>query len=98
MTPCEKRNWKEGQVFKCIDDGNGTLDTGDILVLNDDDESRTPGFQHIESSRVGYCGYYKLDQMKRIYPPEEESKEVEVECEGKKTTISRESAKALNLI
>ena len=34
----------------------------------------------------------------QVWPPEAPSKDVEVVCDGKTTIISRESAKALNLI
>lgn len=100
MTPCEKKGWKEGEVFEVLnEDEHGTNGSDhDIMVLSDDDGSRSPYFTFLTGSLKGRVGCKRTYNVKRIYPPEEESKEVEITCEGKTVKISRESAKALNLI
>jgi len=87
MSNCKDRNWKVEQIFKAMDGDNGSsyADAGDILVLKKDDGSMCPYFLMISG-------------IKRIYPPEEESKDVDVVCEGKTTTLTREDARKLNLI
>ena len=95
MTPCEKKNYKVGQVFEITNSNHfGTLsDNGDLLgyigngaflTLN----GRGEGLVKCNST---------FSAVKRVYPPEEESKTVDVVCEGKTTTLTREDAKKLNL-
>lgn len=107
MTPCEKRNWEVGQVFEVIERYHISLNAGSkgsIFVLSRDDGGYQPLFDLIKGDcdydlgkKTKKGAYLPLHKVKRIYPPEEESKEVEITCEGKTVKISRESAKALNL-
>ena len=104
MTPCEKKGYKVGQVFEYtgesnIGNRNGNFCVGDVLVLEPESSSSYPRFICIKGERVSANLTASLDNIKRIYPPEEIlSDMVDITCEGKTVTISRESAKALNLI
>ena len=104
MTPCEKRGYEVGQVFEVVDDRYVVTRPGAIMVLHDDDGSSCPTFLAIANLPENYKNSLQkkfcvnINDVKRIYPPEEESETVDVMCEGKTTQISRESAKALNLL
>jgi len=100
MSNCKDRNWKVEQIFKAMDGDNGSsyADAGDILVLKKDDGSMCPYFLMISGRKEGEECCPNLTSLKRIYPPEEESKDVDVVCEGKTTTLTREDARKLNLI
>lgn len=99
MTPCEERGYEAEQVFEYVGGiGCRSSKEGDILILKKDDASTSPWFVCIKGSRPveeDYCA--NLEFVKRIYPPEEKSKDVEIVCEGKTTVISRESAEKLGL-
>jgi len=97
---CEDKGYKEGEVFKIVSgDGINNRDIGSIVILKEDDGSRSPAFWLTEG-RKDLCGqswlFINIKKVKRIWPPEKET--VSVICEGKTVEISRESAKDLNLI
>ena len=104
MTPCEERGYEVGQVFEVVDDRYVVTRPGAIMVLHDDDGSSRPPFLAIANLPENYKNKLQrkfnvdIENIKRIYPPEEESKTVDVMCEGNVVEISRELAKALNLI
>jgi hypothetical protein len=67
-----------------------------LVVLVEDDGTYNPYYDVITGDSAGEkrrCGC--ASGTVRIYPPEEESKDVEVVCEGNTKILSRESAKAL---
>jgi len=97
MTPCEERGWKVGQVFERVMDGKASVEKGSLAVLIRDDNTPIPRFFCLSGSSKGREFNLKLSALTRVYPPEEK-KTVTVTCEGNKVEISRESAKALNLI
>jgi len=93
---CKDKGYEEGQAFKYIGKSN-FFDKGAILVLIEDDGTQYPYFKVIANNHKLHDRHPgDLERMVRIYPPEKET--VTVECEGNKVEISRESAKALNLI
>lgn len=103
---CKDKCYKEGQVFKALT--NTKVDKDTLLVLHNDDGSYYPYFVVLDSSQdrklsahIEYKGLkqvcLRLNEVIRIYPPEKSNK-VTITCEGKTVEISRESAKALNLI
>jgi len=97
-TPCQDKGYEVGQVFE-LDRSDGCFDEGDIVVLILDSGTHSPRFEMIKGHRKGEERHLILNvDVKRIYPPEEESKDVTVTCEGKETIISRKSARKLNLI
>lgn len=76
MTPCEKKGYELGQVFKVIKT-NEVFSVGSIIALSVDDQTNIPKFDLIEGSceyRNGelteYGGYINLSDITRIYPPE----------------------------
>ena len=94
---------KVGHVFEVVDKGLFAKDVqvGDIAVLIDAAE----GHLKMMSGKAKGCNQYdsRLEWVKRVYPPVPEpvpvpSATVTIMCEGKETTLSRESAKELNLI
>lgn len=89
-TPCETLGYKIDQVFKDKRDG-------ELYVLSEDDGSPSPWFLSLKDSSLLERCCPPLSMVKRIYPPEELSQDVEVTCEGKTITISRKDAKTLNL-
>ena len=95
---CKEKGYKAGQVFERISMCDPNRERGALLVLVRDDDDTHPMFLTISGTNKGNTNCHAVKFIKRIYPPEEEkSKDVEVTCEGKTVTISRESAKALNL-
>ncbi len=102
---CKDKGYKVGQVFEVVGNDEEAFKVGSIIVLSEDIGNTNPLFDLV----WGECRYEYgiltergahelLKNVKRIYPPEEGSKPVEITCEGKTVEISRESAKALNLI
>lgn len=87
MTPCEEKGYEEGQIFEDKRDG-------ELYVLVHDDGTYQPNFFSI--TRRDPNRFPPISKLTRIFPPEDSV--VTVVCEGTKTTISRESAIALNLI
>jgi len=73
MTPCEKKGYKVGQVFRDTRDG-------DIGVLTEDDGSDIPIFFHVKSGDC--CWPSSLSNMVRVYPPEDKKTET-IELMGK---------------
>jgi len=100
MTNCKDRNWKAEQIFKVMieDNESSYANAGDILVLKKDDGSTCPYFLIISGKKEGEECCPNLTSLKRIYPPEEESKDVTVTCEGKETTLCRRDAEKLGLV
>ena len=98
---CKDKGYEEGQAFKTISKKAGdTLEKDSIIILTTDDNSSSPWFKMIDGD-TGTYGLYNenpvcLNRLKRIWPPEKET--VSITCEGKTVEISRESAKALNLL
>jgi len=102
-SPCEEKGWEVGQVFEILGGSNNMTDNGDFVALQEDDGTNSPWFYIIKGRNKGERTCRNIDdnsRIKRIYPPEEESKEITLTCDesGKKTTMSRESAKAMNLV
>jgi len=98
MTPCEENGWKVGQIFERVIAGDPSpVEKGSLVVLVRDDNTMIPVFLCLSGSSKGREYSLWLSTLTRVYPPEEK-KTVTVVCEGHKVEISRESAKALNLI
>ena len=102
MTPCGKLGYKVGQVFEYTGEinrppRNGNFSIGDTIILVGNIEDMSPDFLAANGRKKGDIDSANLRNVKRIYPPEEVSQEVEVTCEGKTKTISRKDAKALDL-
>lgn len=56
MTPCEKLGYKVGDRFEMISDSNtGSALTGDIVILNRDDNSDCPWFTNERNGFDGCC-------------------------------------------
>jgi len=93
------KDYKEGYIYKRTHDSSGDIvSKGDLAVLIGD---IIPGdncskFFMLDGASAGKSIMLDRDYFKRIWPPEKDT--VIVVCEGKETEISRESAKALNLI
>lgn len=100
MTPCEERGWKEGQVFEVVSGDRHYTVNGCIAVLDKGADTDYPSFvvvRGLENNPSTNSWNFPLKDLKRIYPPEEKSKNVDVVCEGKTTTLTREDAEKLNL-
>lgn len=71
---------------------------GDLVVMHSG--GTTPTYTWLTGDRKGQTHYKHKENLLQVYPPlpEPESETVTIVCEGKETTISRESAKELNLI
>lgn len=106
MSKATEKSYEVGQVFKRVSHDTFWTDVGDLLIFSRDDGSYCPKFLHLTGKEEGKNYFHNLDDIVRVYPPElevveevvEESTDVTIMCEGKETTISRESAKELNLI
>ncbi len=104
---CKDKGYEVGQVFEVFESDEGAFSLGSIIVLSKDDNSCCPKFDLVQGICYFKAGiltengaHENLENVKRIYPPEEskapeDSKAVEVTCEGKTVQISRESAKAI---
>jgi len=100
-SPCEEKGWKVGEVFEVVNESKacaGHSKEGTTLVLDEDDLSGCPWFIVVAGPNKGARTCPSLGGLKRIYPPEEESKDVTVACEGKETTWCRRDAKRMGLI
>jgi hypothetical protein len=79
MTPCERKGYKAGQVFKVVENENnhsGLFRKDAIIVLHRDDGTGLPYFNCIyganpSGSGGGRHGNIRLEKITRIYPPEE---------------------------
>ena len=100
-----KDTYKVGQVFEVKNqggDGSGNNGKdGELIVLTEVRNQNSLYFTFLTGRLKGEKHYKNDCNVVRVYPPEPEpevSKEVTITCEGKTTTISRESATKLNLI
>jgi len=86
MTPCEKKGWEVGHVFKVIESEDllrGRFQEGSIIVLHRDDGSKLPYFKWVHGVNQGrrdngIDGNISLEKIKRIYPPEEVKETIEL--------------------
>ena len=93
------KNYKEGYIYKRTHDSSGDIvSKGDLAVLIGDIIPGDNCSRFLMLTGESEGRRVKLDKnlFKRIWPFEKDT--VIVVCEGKETEISRESAKALNLI
>lgn len=93
---CKDKGWKEGNIFKVLND-RGCFKEGSTVILTNNDGSTCPYFDLVEGDTImsrdeTQNRAVSLERVKRIYPKEET---VTVTCDGKSVEISRESAKAL---
>jgi len=97
-----KKDYEVGQVFEVVAKNilGVLVKIGDLAVL----VTKSGKFEMLSGKIKGNSQYdSRFQDFKRIYPPEVEvieelPKDVIITCEGKETTISRESAEKLNLI
>lgn len=94
MTPCEEKGWEVGQVFEDERDGG-------LFVLDYDDGSSSPYFMSLGNTgaRKGKICTPPIPKLKRICPPEEKSKKVEIVCDLEDfVVIKKADAKELNIL
>lgn len=53
MTPCEKRGWKVGDWFRCVETEDATFAPGSIVVLIRDDGTTVPYFKLVLGEVIG---------------------------------------------
>jgi len=89
------KGYEVGQVFKVVnaDYFDSSVKEGDLLQL----ETKRGEFRVISGDGFGMIQLdSSFDEVERVWPPGNDK--VLITCEGKTVEISRESAKALNLI
>ena len=93
MTPCKMKGYEVGQVFERIDGNFSDIKIGDVLVLIHDDDTDAPKFQAVSGCGVGKTRWLYLNNVRRIYPPEEPVETIELMG---KTYSKEEIEKALS--
>lgn len=88
MTPCEKLGYKVGDRFECVEANlNIGRNSGDILILMDDDGSDCPWFYNISNNMKGIA--CQLHSIKPINPVTLKSGD-EITQDGKKYRVTLE--------